>query len=66
MEPHSLAHFPSQPWSKETKRSGFEESAGELTNDQDSAKMSEMWITNTVSGRRSTVMELASATPLNE
>ena len=26
MEPHSLTHFPSQPWSKETKCSGFEES----------------------------------------
>ena len=36
------------------------------TNDQDSAKMPEMWIKNTISGRRSTVMELASATPLNE
>ena len=66
MEQHSLTHFPSQPWSKETKSSGFEESVGELTNDQDSANMLEMWITNTISGRRSTVMELASATPLNE
>ena len=28
--------------------------------------MLEMWITNTNLGRRSTVMELASATPLNE
>ena len=64
MEPHSLTHFPSQPWSKETKSSGFEGSVGDLTNDQDS--MPEMWITNTVSGRRSTVMEPASATPPNE
>ena len=30
------------------------------------SQMEEMWITNTISGRRSTVMELASATPLNE
>ena len=37
-----------------------------MTNDQDPAKMPEMWITNAISGRRSTVMELASATPLNE
>ena len=44
MERHSLTHFPGQPWSKETKSSGFEESAGELTNDRDSAKMAEMWI----------------------
>ena len=66
MEPHSLTHFPSQPWSKETKSSGLEESVDDLTNDQDSAKMPEMWITNTISGGRSTVMELASATPLNE
>ena len=66
MEQHSLTHFPNQPWSKETKSSGFEESAGELTNDRDSAKMPGMWITNTISGRRSTLMELASATPLNE
>ena len=65
MEQHSLTHFPSQHWSKETKSSGLEESVGELTNDQDSAKMPEMWITNTISGRRSTVMKLASATPLN-
>ena len=63
---HSLTLFPSQPWSKETKSSGFEESVGELTNDQDSAKMPEMWIANTNPGRRSTVMEPASATPLNE
>ena len=66
MEQHSLTHFPSQPWSEETKSSGFEESVDDLTNDQDSAKMPEMWIMNTISGRRSTVMELASATPLNE
>ena len=59
MEPPSLTHFPSQSWSKETKSSRFEESVGDLTNDQDSAKMPEMWITNTISGRRSTVMELA-------
>ena len=42
VEQHNLTHFPSQPWSKETKSSGFEESAGELTNDRDSAKMPEM------------------------
>ena len=66
MEQHSLTHFPSQPWSKESKSSGFEESVGELTNDQDSAKMLEMWVMNTISGRRSTMMELASATSLNE
>ena len=66
MEQHSLTHFPSQPWSKETKSSRFEESVGDLTSKRDSAKTPEMWITNTISGRRSTVMELASATPLNE
>ena len=33
VEQHNLTHFPSQPWSKEPKGSGFEESAGELTND---------------------------------
>ena len=66
MEQHNLTHFPSQPWSKETKSSGFEESAGELTNARDSAKMPEMWIANTNLGRRSTVMELTSGTPLNE
>ena len=63
MEQHSLTHFPSYSWSKETKSSGFEESVGDSTNDQNTAKM---WITNTNLGRRSTVMELASATPLNE
>ena len=31
--------LPSQPRSKEKKSSGFKESAGELTNDRDSAKM---------------------------
>ena len=66
MEQHNLTHFPSQSWSKETKSSGFEESVGDLTNDRDSAKMPETWITYTISGRRSTVMELASATPFNE
>ena len=67
MESHSLTHFlRCQPWSKETKSSGFEESAGELTKNRDSAMMPEMWITNTNPGRRSTMMELASATPLNE
>ena len=35
MEPHSLTHFPRQPWSKKTKSSGFEESVGDLANDQD-------------------------------
>ena len=45
-EQHSLAHFPSQSWSKETKSSGFEESVGDSTNDQHSAKMPEMWITD--------------------
>ena len=39
MEQHNLTHFPSQPWSKEAKR--FEESVGDLTNDQNSAKMPE-------------------------
>ena len=64
---HTVWHtFPSQPWSKETKSSGFEESAGELTNSRDSAKMLEMLITNTNPVRRSTMMELASATPLSE
>ena len=62
MEQHSLTHFSSQPWSKVTKSSGFEASVGELTNDQDSAKMP----ANTISGRRSTVMQLSSATSLNE
>ena len=33
MEPHSLIHFPSQLWSKETKSSGLEESVGDLTNE---------------------------------
>ena len=66
MEQHSLTHSPSQSWSKETESSRFEESVGDSTNDQDSAKMPEMWITNTISGRRSTVMDLASATPVNE
>ena len=66
LEPHSLTHFLSHLWSKETKSSGFEDSVGELTNDQDSAKMPEMWMANTNPGRRSTVVELASATPLNE
>ena len=66
MEQHNLTHFPSQPWSKETKSSGFEESAGELTNDRDPAKMPEMWVANTNPGSRSTVMELTSGTPLNE
>ena len=36
MEPHSLVHFPSQPWSKETKSFRFEESVGDSTNDQNS------------------------------
>ena len=53
---NSLTHSPSQSWSKETKRSGFEESVGNLTNDQDSAKMREMWITAVNLGRHSTVM----------
>ena len=66
MEQHSLTHSPSQSWSKETKSSGFEESVGDSTNDQNSAKMPEMWIANTNPGRRSTVMEPASVTPLNE
>ena len=58
---NSLTHSPSQSWSK-TKRSGFEESVSISTNDQDSAKMLEMWITTVDPGRRSTVMELASET----
>ena len=66
MEQHNLTHFPSQPWSKEAKSSRFEESAGELTNDRDPAKMPEMWIANTNPGSPSTVMELTSATPVNE
>ena len=66
MEQHSLTHFPCQSWSNETKSYGFEESVVESTNDQDSAKMPEMWITNTISGRRSTVMAPVSATPLTE
>ena len=57
---------PSQPWSKETKSSGFEESVGDSTNDQNSAKMPEIWIANTIPGRRSTAMDLASATSLNK
>ena len=65
MEQHSLTHFPNQPWSKETKSSGLEESAGELITNRDSAKMLEMWIANTNPGKRSTMMKLASATPLN-
>ena len=48
-EPHRLTHFPSQSWSKETKISGFEELAGELTNNRDSPKMPEMRIANTKS-----------------
>ena len=59
---NSLTHSPSQSWSKETKSSGFEESVGNSTNDQDPAKMREMWITTVNPGRRSTVMELASET----
>ena len=59
---NSLTHSPSQSWSKETKSSGFAESVGNSTNDQDSAKMPEMWITTVNFGRRSTVMELASET----
>ena len=35
---NSLTHSPSQSWSKETESSGFEESAVNPTNDQDSAK----------------------------
>ena len=66
MEQHSLKHSPSQSWSKETKSSGFEESVGDSTNDQNSAKMPEMWIANTKPGGRSTLMEVASVTPLNE
>ena len=66
MEQHSLIYLPSQFWSKETKSSGFEESVGDLPNDQNSAKMQEKWIADTNPGRRSTVMEPASATPLNE
>ena len=66
MEQHNLTHFPSQSLSKETECSGFEETVGDSTNEQHSAKMPEMWIANTNPGRRSTVMELASATPLNE
>ena len=66
MKQHSLTHSPSQSWSKETKSSGFEESVGDSTNDLNSAKIPEMWIANTNTGRRSTVMEPASATPLNE
>ena len=58
----SLTHSPSQSWRKETKSSGFEESVGNSTNDQDSAKMPEMWIMTVDPGRRSTVMELASET----
>ena len=42
---NSLTHSPSQSWSKETKSSGFEEPVSNSTNDQDSAKMLEMWIT---------------------
>ena len=42
MEQHSLTHFPSQPWSKETKSSRFEGSVGDLTNDEDPAKIPEM------------------------
>ena len=41
----SLTHSPSQSWSKETKTSGVGESVSKSTNDQDSAKMREMWIT---------------------
>ena len=59
---NSLTHSPSQSWSKETKSSGFEESVCNSTNDQDSAKMPEMWITTFDPGRLSTVMELASET----
>ena len=59
---NSLTHSPSQSWSKETESSGFEESVSNLTNEQDSAKMPEMWITTVNAGRRSTVMELASET----
>ena len=59
---NSLTHSPSQSWSKETQSSGFEESVSNSTNDQDSAKMSEMLITTVNPGRRSTVMELASET----
>ena len=66
MEQHSLVYFPSQPWRKETKCSRLEEPVFDFTNNRDSAKMPEMWITNTNLGRRSTVMELASATPRNE
>ena len=57
-----MTHSTSQSWSKETKSSGFEESVGSSTNDQDSAKMPEMWIATVNPGRRSTVMELASET----
>ena len=66
MEQHSSIPSPSQFWSNETKSSGCEESVGDSTNDQNSAKMPKMWNANTNPGRRSTVMELASATPLNE
>ena len=54
------------PGARRQKSSRFEESVGDSTNDQNSAKMPEMWIANTNPGRRSTVMDLASATPLNE
>ena len=46
--------------------SSFEESAGELTNNRDSARVPEMWIANASPGGRSTTMELASASQLNE
>ena len=62
-----MTHSPSQSWSKETKKSSrFEESVVDSTNDQNPAKMPEMWIASTNPGRRSTVMDLASATPLNK
>ena len=52
MEQHNLRHFLSQSWSKETKSSRFEESAGDPTKDQNSAKMPEMYIANANPGRR--------------
>ena len=51
----------SQSWNKETKSSGFEESVGDSINDQNSAKMLEMWIANINPGRHSTVSILADA-----
>ena len=59
---NSFTHSPSQFLTKKTNSSGFEESVSNSTNDQDSAKMPEMWITRVNPGRRSTVMEVASET----